>query len=479
MESEKGGLPALAWRHGTFAYPADGEEGLGPGPDRYGPPVLDDVDLEIPQGAFCLLVGATGSGKSTLLRLALPAVAPVGNWTGTVEAFGEPVAAMDARERALTLGLVTQDASAQLVCDTLEAELAFALENLGFSPEEIERRIAELCLYLGITGWLHRPVRELSGGQRQFAVLAAAMVLRPRVILLDEPTAQLDPVAERTFLHGLFRINRELGITVVVATHRPAPMVDYATMAVTMDRGRVVPADPATLETEAPRPLSLPEPGKVILAARDLWCSYGPREPWVLKGCSVQVRAGEVLGLVGGNGDGKSTLLKVLGGILAPRRGKLHDDGARHRGYVPQDPREILGMGTVGQELTAWAPGAGFDEKDARAMARRLGLHGLWDRDAAELSGGQRQMLAVAKVVLCQPATLLLDEPVKGLDAKGRAAVAELLGELAARGSAVVMATHDLDFAREVSTTVSMVFDGRLVGTAPTAGFFDHLVFLR
>ena len=477
MAAPVAGAPAVEWRDVSFAYPADDPAGGAAVPGALGEPVLAGASLAVPRGAFCLLVGATGSGKSTLLRLAKPEVAPVGELTGSVEVLGRPVRGLSARESALALGLVTQDASAQLVCDTVGAEMAFALENLGTDPAAMGRRLAEACCFFGVDGWLHTPVAELSGGRRQLAVLAAAMVLRPQVLLLDEPTAQLDPVAERTFLHGLFRVNRELGVTVVVATHRPAPMVPYATMAAEVSAGRVRPADPCDLAGEPALRCPLPEPGAVALEARDLWVRYGPGRPWVLSGCSAEVRSGEVRALVGGNGCGKSTLVRALAGILRPRRGSVRDAGAARRGYVPQDPREVLGAGTVGGELTAWGPGAGYSEGEARAMAGRVGLLDLWGRDAAELSGGQRQLLAVAKVLLCRPDTLLLDEPVKGLDRAVRETVAALVAERAAAGAAVVAATHDLAFARDCCTTVSMVFDGALVGTAPADGFFRESVF--
>ncbi len=476
-ELDETGVPAVEWADVAFSYPADDPAGGVAPLGSWGEPVLREASLSVPQGAFCLLSGATGSGKSTLLRLAKPEVAPVGRLSGSVEVLGRPVGSLSVRQSACALGLVTQDASAQLVCDTVGDELAFALENLSMAPGAIGRRMAEACCFFGIDGWLHTPISELSGGQRQLAVLAAAMVLRPRVLLLDEPTAQLDPVAERAFLHGLFRVNRELGVTVVVATHHAAPMTPYATMAVEVVAGEVRPVPVDALAEEPSTPCELSLPGEPALVVRDLWARYDARCPWVLSGCGLEVRSGEVRALVGGNGSGKSTLIKALAGIVRLRRGKVADAGADRRGYVPQDPREVLGSGTVGQELMAWAPGAGFSEADARAMAVSTGLLGLWDRDAAELSGGQRQLLAVAKVLLCRPRTLLLDEPVKGHDAAARATVARLVALAAREGAAVVVATHDLAYARDCCTTVSMVFDGALTGTAPASEFFAESVF--
>ena len=220
-------MSALSFDHVTFAY-AGAEK-----------PVLLDACLEVPEGAFALLVGATGSGKSTLLRLAKPEVAPVGELSGAVRAFGADVRGLDAAGSARAVGYVFQSPDAQMVCDTVWHELAFGLENLGVPEAELRRRVAETATYLGMGPWFRERVAELSGGRRQVLALASVLAMRPRALLLDEPTSMLDPVTEQAFLALLFRANRELGMTVVVATHTPEAMADYATCAFALEGGRV------------------------------------------------------------------------------------------------------------------------------------------------------------------------------------------------------------------------------------------------
>ena len=219
--------PAIEVRSLSFAYPdADAA-------------VLEGLDWSVPQGAFALLVGGTGSGKSTLLSLLKPEIAPAGERTGDARVLGESVANMDARASAERVGYVFQDPENQIVCETVWHEMAFGLENLGMSRDEMRRRVAETSYFFGLEDWLHRDTDTLSGGRKQLLSLAAVLALRPRVLLLDEPTSQLDPVAEKNFLHALFRVNRELGCTVVVATHQPRPMLEYATCAYRIEDGRV------------------------------------------------------------------------------------------------------------------------------------------------------------------------------------------------------------------------------------------------
>lgn len=220
-------MPAIEVWSLSFAYPdADAA-------------VLEGLDWSVPQGAFALLVGGTGSGKSTLLSLLKPEIAPAGERTGELLVLGENVADMDVRASAERVGYVFQDPENQIVCETVWHEMAFGLENLGLARDEMRRRVAETSYFFGLEDWLHRDTDTLSGGRKQLLSLAAVLTLRPRVLLLDEPTSQLDPVAEKNFLHALFRVNRELGCTVVVATHQPRPMLEYATCAYRIEDGRV------------------------------------------------------------------------------------------------------------------------------------------------------------------------------------------------------------------------------------------------
>ena len=220
-------VPAIEVRGLSFTYP---------GADAA---VLEGLDWSVSQGAFALLVGGTGSGKSTLLSLLKPEIAPAGERTGELRVLGENVADMDVRASAERVGYVFQDPENQIVCETVWHEMAFGLENLGLARDEMRRRVAETSYFFGLEDWLHRDTDTLSGGRKQLLSLAAVLTLRPRVLLLDEPTSQLDPVAEKNFLHALFRVDRELGCTVVVATHQPRPMLEYATCAYRIEDGRV------------------------------------------------------------------------------------------------------------------------------------------------------------------------------------------------------------------------------------------------
>ena len=528
--------PAIEVRGLRFAYP--GAE----------VPVFDGLDWSVPQGAFALLVGGTGSGKSTLLSLLKPEIAPAGECAGELRVLGESVADMDVRASAERVGYVFQDPENQIVCETVWHEMAFGLENLGMSRDEMRRRVAETSYFFGLEDWLHRDTDTLSGGRKQLLSLAAVLALRPRVLLLDEPTSQLDPVAEKSFLHALFRVNRELGCTVVVATHQPRPMLEYATCAYRIEGGRVceVP-DIASLghreelfSGEAPgwgasrrakngvfssasgQPGSLDPRGGAPGAKKGLksdksaefgaqilpqgdsgapsraggcrilpkmhagpattlagsWFRYDRASGWVLRGLDAAFSAGAVHAVVGGNGCGKSTMLSVLAKTVKLQRGHM-ERGAGSAALLPQNPKALLVAETVRDELMEWASTCGYDEAAARERAASLGLSGLDGRHPYDLSGGQRQLLALAKLLLIGPELLLLDEPTKGLDLASRRIIARALRDHAKAGGTVIMATHDLDFAEQVADDIAMMFDGEIACMEPPTDFFADNVFYR
>lgn len=465
-------VPAIEVRGLRFAYP--GAEA----------PVLDGLDWSVPQGAFALLVGGTGSGKSTLLSLLKPEIAPTGVCSGELRVLGESVADMDVRASAERVGYVFQDPENQIVCETVWHEMAFGLENLGVSRDEMRRRVAETSYFFGLEDWLHRDTDTLSGGRKQLLSLAAVLALRPRVLLLDEPTSQLDPVAEKNFLHALFRVNRELGCTVVVATHQPRPMLEYATCAYRIEGGRVREvADLASLggregllTLDSCQPAQGAAPGAA--AIREGWFRYDRAGGWVLRGLDVAFSAGAVHAIVGGNGCGKSTMLSVLAKTAKLQRGRMVR-GAASAALLPQNPKALLVAETVRDELMEWASTCGYDEAMAQEQAARLGLAGLEARHPYDLSGGQRQLLALAKLLLIGPELLLLDEPTKGLDLASRRIIARALRDHAQAGGTVIMATHDLDFAEQVSDDTAMMFDGEIACMEPPADFFADNVFYR
>ncbi len=466
-------MPAIEVRGLSFAYP---------GTDAA---VLEGLDWSVPQGAFALLVGGTGSGKSTLLSLLKPEIAPAGERTGDARVLGENVADMDVRASAERVGCVFQDPENQIVCETVWHEMAFGLENLGVSRGEMRRRVAETSYFFGLEDWLHRDTDTLSGGRKQLLTLAAVLALRPRVLLLDEPTSQLDPVAEKNFLHALFRVNRELGCTVVVATHQPRSMLNYATCAYRIEGGRV--RDVVDLASLGSREglLALdscrPAQGAATSAAaaiREGWFRYDRAGGWVLRGLDVTFSSGAVHAVVGGNGCGKSTMLSVLAKTAKLQRGRMVR-GTASAALLPQNPKALLVAETVCDELMEWASSCGYDEAAAQEQTARLGLAGLEMRHPYDLSGGQRQLLALAKLLLIGPELLLLDEPTKGLDLASRCIIARALREHTQAGGTVVIATHDLDFAEQVSDDVAMMFDGEIACMEPPADFFADNVFYR
>lgn len=445
--------PALAFDHVRFSYPGQDE------------PVLRDATASIPRGAFALVTGDTGSGKTTLLRLAKREIRPVGDLSGAVRCLGSDVASLDVRASARAVGFVFQRPENQIVCDTVWHEMAFGLENLATPQQTMRRRIAETCSYLGMEPWYRARVDELSGGQRQVLALASVLVMQPEVLLLDEPTSMLDPVAERRFLALLFQLNREQGVTVVVATHAPERLAAYATMRLHVADGRLTPQPvEASPVVEAPAERPQVPAGSAAVSLRDAWMRYDRAGGWVLRGMSLGVSRGSVHALVGNNGSGKSTVLQAMAGVLRVQRGSVRNALRASQALLPQDPKMLLACQTVREELLEWGPSGGDG-----LVERVLGMLGLppelQDRHPYDLSGGQQQLVALGKLLAHDPQLLLLDEPTKGLDRPARAVVAQAIAQARARGATVVIATHDSSFVQEVADMVSLLFDGQVAAT--------------
>lgn len=460
---------ALAYDDVTFRYPGSHGD------------VLSGVSVAVPAGAFALLVGGTGSGKSTLLSLAKPQIAPAGDRAGQVRVSGRPVDGLDGAA-ACEVGYVFQDPDNQIVCDSVWHEMAFGLENLGTPQGEMRRRVAEASYFFGMGPWFHSDTDALSGGRKQLLALASTLVMQPRVLLLDEPTAQLDPIAARNFLHALFRVNRELGCTVVVATHEPELMADYATCAFELVDGAVRPVeDLGRFKCEA----TLAERGALCdanapaaVSARGAWFRYGRDDDWVLRGLDLEVRQGEVHALVGGNGCGKSTLLALIAGTRRAQRGEVRS-AISAKAMLPQDPKALFAEERVDEELMEWAHIGGYGADEVQAMMGELGLADRADLHPYDLSGGQRQMLALGKLLLVHPRLLLLDEPTKGLDRAAREHMAGMIEAARRDGVTVIVSTHDLAFVRRVADRVSLMFDGELACTEPVGEFFRNNLFYR
>ncbi len=475
-------------------------------------PLLSDCSFSLEEGAFALLVGMTGSGKTTLLRSIKPELAPSGERTGTIKVFGNETSTLDQASSARSIGYVSQSPDNQIVCDLVWHEVAFGLENLGTPQDAMRRRVAEVAHFFNIEPWMHAKIAHLSGGQKQLVSLASILVMQPKLLLLDEPTAQLDPVAEKSFLHALFRINRELGLTIVVATHAPEAMCEYADSCLRVQAGSVTPAPlgefgysplargiqkaaaaheatKVQVDHDEPREhgertfASLTDGGAVpahtAIALDDVHFRYAKDSPWVLRGLDLLVCKGSIHALVGGNGSGKSTLLRVISGLAGPSRGKVTNSLAAAQALLPQDPQALFVCDTVADELREWQARAGYDEDAVQGALRQCGLEGHAGQHPYDLSGGQQQMLALAKLLLTGPKLLLLDEPTKGLDAEAKCGIAEVLIGLRRTGVTVVLVTHDLSFVSQVADTASMLFDGETACTEPVEEFFMNNIFYR
>lgn len=470
---------AIEVEHFSFSYPQnDGAAARN---------ALQDISFQVEQGAFCVLVGSTGCGKTTLLRSLKPELAPAGSASGSLKLFGKQLVqnahpAMSPSESAQLIGYVMQDPDAQIVCDTVWHELAFGLENIGTNPNEIRRRIAEVAHYFGIEPWMRSKTEDLSGGQKQLVNLAAVLALRPQLLVLDEPTSQLDPNAVKQFLFILSRVNRELGITVVMATHSPEDAALYATQRVDLDDpGPIASFDQAAAAMQSRRlqRASLLQHAEIVLDISNLYYRFDRHAPWVLRGAFLQVQQATVHALVGGNGSGKTTMLRCLASVLKPQRGKIRNALASSQALLPQDPKSLFVCDTVREELMEWADRCGYDQHQAQRVSKRMGLADCAEQHPFDLSGGQQQKLAIAKLLLANPQLLFLDEPTKGLDPQSCAALSQTIKSLADEGRTIVLVTHDLDFAFATADTVSMLFDGEIVCTEPVEGFFKHNLIYR
>jgi energy-coupling factor transport system ATP-binding protein len=480
-------------------------------------PALRQLDLEIAAGEFVVLAGGSGSGKSTLLRAAAGLVPHFhgGEFTGRLEAGGLDSRKHGPAEIAVVAGTLFQDPETQVVMGTVRAELAFPLENRGLAAPAVARGVEEAALALGIAHLLDRATHELSGGELQRVALGAALAGRPRLALLDEPTSQLDPVAGDELLGVLRRLNEEWGTAVVLAEHRLERCLSAADRVIALRAGALAcDADPRgflgwaeehapelqtpgarlfALAGRRPLPVSVKEARRALAGALPLAGDPAPpvsraRRRWpapgrlrggthaaardgaalafssvwfehrggaaVLRGVDLEVLPGERVALMGRNGAGKSTLLRVAAGLLAPTRGRVR--GGRVA-LLLQNPGDYTLRDRVGDELPA-------------AELEAAGLGALAGRHPRDLAGGERQRLALAIVLRgAPPAVVCLDEPTRGMDRAHKDALVARLRTVAGAGTAVVVATHDAEFAAALADRTVLLGDGRPVADAPTA----------
>jgi energy-coupling factor transport system ATP-binding protein len=483
----------------------------------HAPAVLDHVDLTLGEGELVLVAGRTGIGKSTLLGV-LTGLVPSftgGLLSGDVLLDGRSVLHVPPRDRAHVVGYVGQDPVAGFVTDTVEEELAYGMEQLGLDPATMRRRVEETLDLLGIADLRARDLRTLSGGQQQRVAIGSVLTMHPRVLVLDEPTSALDPTAAEDVLATLTRLVHDLGVTVVLAEHRLERVVPFADRVVLVEpAGSVTAGDPAAmlqrspvappivelgrwagwsplplsvrdarrraahLALAPPRPPNGAAPPRPVLEARDVRVGYG--RYLAVRDVDLILGAGEVTALMGRNGSGKSSLLWALQGSGRRTAGRVvvggqdtasADPATRRRlvGLVPQTAADLLYLETVDQECAAADRDAAATAGSARVLLDRLAPGVVGDRHPRDLSEGQRLALVLALVLVSEPPVLLLDEPTRGLDYPGKAALAGIVRDLAAQGRAVLVATHDVEFVAQVADRVVVLADGEVVSSGPTA----------
>ncbi|AWV31841.1 ABC transporter ATP-binding protein [Paenibacillus odorifer] len=501
---------------------------------------LSNINLTIESGDFITICGKSGCGKSTLLRQLKTILTPHGNRQGAIYYKGQPVEEIDQRTQAAEIGYVLQSPDNQIVTDKVWHELAFGLESLGYDNSTIRLRVAEMASFFGIQTWFYNSVTELSGGQKQLLNLASIMAMHPSVLILDEPTSQLDPIAASDFLETVKKINRELGTTVIMTEHRLEDVLPLTDRLIVLNEGAVIADDPPQKVGEAlsklnhPMFLSMPSPmqivagvdhdlawpvtvkegrqwldaflkgktpatmaetqpstkeaGPVVIKFKDVWFKYDKNGSDIIKDLSFEVKQGQFYCIVGGNGTGKTSTLSLMSGILQPYRGKVLIGGnnpakmnakalfTNNLGILPQNPQTLFVKKTVELDLYEMLSQLSLtkEEKTARveAVVKFAELEHLLSMHPYDLSGGEQQRAALAKVLLLEPKILLLDEPTKGLDGPFKEKLAVFLQKLNAEGVTIVMVSHDVEFCAKYAEVCAMFFDGSIITTNEAQKFF-------
>ena len=517
-------------------------------------PALLHINLKIERGEYVTVCGKSGSGKTTLLRHLKSVLAPHGKTEGEIFFEGKPLKDADLRTQSSRIGYVMQNPDNQIVTDKVWHELAFGLESLGMDQKTIRLRVAEMASYFGIQNWFHRNVTELSGGQKQLLNLASIMAMQPSVLILDEPTSQLDPIAASDFLNTVRKINRELRTTVIITEHRLEDIFYASDKVVVMENGQIIADDEprrigdflkngsndmfAAMPTpvqiyygvkkfqdeknqEQPAdtvkcPLTVREGGDWLshmfenkkpeitrvedeittdpdevkdpaVLVKEAWFRYEKDTPDVLRGITFQVPKNSVFAIVGGNGAGKSTTLKAISNICRPYRGKIYIQGKPVNKYksgelfdhllamLPQDPQSLFVKKTVREDLEEMLSGKESEKaQKIEKVAATCHISQLLGHHPYDLSGGEQQRAALAKVLLTEPKILLLDEPTKGIDNFFKLEFAEILNDLKKQGVTVIMVSHDVEFCAKYADLVSMFFDGSIITTNTPNRFFSQ-----
>lgn len=495
---------------------------------------LQNVNLSINSGDFVVVCGQSGSGKTTLLRMLKKEIAPHGEKQGAVYYKGEDVEKLDDKISAQKIGFVFQKPDQQIVTDKVWHELAFGLESLGYDSDYIRLRVGEMANYFGITSLFRKKTTELSGGQKQLMNLASVMAMSPDVIILDEPTSQLDPITANDFITTLKKINDELGLTVIIIEHRLQEVFPIADKVAVMEDGKVICYDTPrnVCEKLSNHPMSQGFPSAVriwqksgskgecpltvkegrnfinlnfserklplrntipntedIITLKDVFFRYEKGGNDILSGTNLSIKKGEHFCILGGNGSGKTTTLKILAGLLKPYRGKVIIDNNKMTkkttadfnrlgvAMLPQNPESVFLKSRVIYDYTELCKIKGIEKSDyedkINSVAEKLGIKDLLENHPYDLSGGEIQKCALGKVLISEPKILLLDEPTKGVDAYSKLSLSKILQEIKSDGVTIITVTHDVEFASIVADRCGLFFDGEVLSSLVPQEFFS------
>lgn len=495
---------------------------------------LQNVNLSINSGDFVVVCGQSGSGKTTLLRMLKKEIAPHGEKQGAVYYKGEDVEKLDDKISAQKIGFVFQKPDQQIVTDKVWHELAFGLESLGYDSDYIRLRVGEMANYFGITSLFRKKTTELSGGQKQLMNLASVMAMSPDVIILDEPTSQLDPITANDFITTLKKINDELGLTVIIIEHRLQEVFPIADKVAVMEDGKVICYDTPrnVCEKLSNHPMSQGFPSAVriwqksggkencpltvkegrnfinsnfserklplrntipntedIITLKDVFFRYEKGGNDILSGTNLSIKKGEHFCILGGNGSGKTTTLKILAGLLKPYRGKVIIDNNKMTkkttadfnrlgvAMLPQNPESVFLKSRVIDDYTELCKIKGIEksayEDKINSVAEKLGIKDLLENHPYDLSGGEIQKCALGKVLISEPKILLLDEPTKGVDAYSKLSLSKILQEIKFDGVTIITVTHDVEFASIVADRCGLFFDGEVLSSLVPQEFFS------
>lgn len=515
-------------KHLTFSYPEKEYK------------ALDDVSININRGDFTVIIGKSGCGKTTLLRHLKTIITPHGNRSGEIFFMNEPLESLDLRTVASKIGFVSQNPDNQIVTDKVWHELAFGLESLGIDNQTIRLRVAEMASFFGIQNWFMKNVSELSGGQKQLLNLASVMAMQPEVLILDEPTSQLDPIAAAEFLEAIKKINNELGITIILTEHRLEEVFPMADKVIAMEKGKIIVHDapvrvceslmteridlisalPSAMQIYSSLPSNEECPvtvrdgrnfldhllngksikeqnpqvksdlinNEIAIELRDIWFKYEKNGTDILKSLSLKIQKSKFYAIMGGNGTGKSTTLSVIAGINKPYRGKVLLNGKpiakynnkelfhKNLGVLPQNPQSLFVKKTVELDLISILKDRKLSEEEINKKISDVSIlveiEHLLKEHPYDLSGGEQQRVALAKILLLEPKILLLDEPTKGLDNCFKEKFAKILKDLTQKGVTILMVSHDLEFCAKHTDHCGLFFDGNLISESTATEFF-------